>query len=295
MRHLPAGSGAAAVGGKRKPTTSRFFDLAAAVAGVRMPEEVARPRQPSVPRNHPPRPPVGLPVKQVVAAATRGSLTPRCPTRTPSPSKTPAPIRKRSVSCAKAAIQQCSPREEGCHEAEDDEVELDFSPQPGDGSPLFVPCQQQQTDAGSTGSGRRAEPRGQRFAEAWLRLARIVLLELGTRGPEPPAAVRSSFHAGREAHSRQQALAGPEEVDETAEDASTDWRSDRVCLSYLLEQSVTWIEPESDEDDFHSPKASLQKPPDEEDEEEAHPAMKAIARQQRAPGIVEGLPKCLSI
>ena len=28
-----------------------------------------------------------------------------------------------------------------------------------------------------------------------------------------------------------------------------------VCLSYLLEQSVTWIEPESDEDDFHSPKA----------------------------------------
>ncbi|CAE7715894.1 HERC6 [Symbiodinium sp. KB8] len=174
----------------------------------------------------------------------------------------------------------------GCHEAEDDEVELDFSPQPGDGSPLFVPCQQQQTDAGSTGSGRRAEPRGQRFAEAWLRLARIVLLELGTRGPEPPAAVRSSFHAGREAHSRQQALAGPEEVDETAEDASTDWRSDRVCLSYLLEQSVTWIEPESDEDDFHSPKASLQKPPDEEDEEEAHPAMKAIARQQRAPAAV---------
>ena len=29
----------------------------------------------------------------------------------------------------------------------------------------------------------------------------------------------------------------------------------KVCLSYLLEQSVTWIEPESDEDDFHSPKA----------------------------------------
>ena len=147
MRHLPAGSGAAAVGGKRKPTTSRslrvyeftsprddrpkcfqitslpcsdceerFFDLAAAVAGVRMPEdpeytcrlyqvmqvprhhlhawcvlrvacfeEVVRPRQPSVPRslaqaqghrvqtrnagmvcqgNHPPRPPVGLSIKQ---------------------------------------------------------------------------------------------------------------------------------------------------------------------------------------------------------------------------------------
>ena len=28
-----------------------------------------------------------------------------------------------------------------------------------------------------------------------------------------------------------------------------------------------------------------------EDDEEAHPGMKAIAQQQRAPGIVEGLPK----
>ena len=28
-------------------------------------------------------------------------------------------------------------------------------------------------------------------------------------------------------------------------------------------------------------------------EEEQHPAMKAIARQQRAPGLVEGMPKCL--
>ena len=31
--------------------------------------------------------------------------------------------------------------------------------------------------------------------------------------------------------------------------------------------------------------------PGKEDEEEAHPGMKAIAQQQRAPGIVEGLPK----
>lgn len=28
-------------------------------------------------------------------------------------------------------------------------------------------------------------------------------------------------------------------------------------------------------------------------QEDPHPAMKAIARQQRAPGLVEGLPKCL--
>lgn len=36
----------------------------------------------------------------------------------------------------------------------------------------------------------------------------------------------------------------------------------QVCLGYLLEQSVTWIEPDSD-DDLHSPKASLQHPEEE--------------------------------
>ncbi|CAE7173875.1 HERC6, partial [Symbiodinium pilosum] len=205
-----------------------------------------------------------------------------------SPSKTPAPIRKRSVCCAKAAVQQCSPRRLGNAEAEEDEVELDFSPaRPGDSSPFAGHRQERQGDE----QGSRRESR---VAEAWLRLARIVLLELGTRGPEPSTAIRSCFNAGREAHCQQQEGLTPEADDNEEFDASADWRSPKVCLSYLLGQSVTWIEPESDEDDFHSPKASLQKPPDEEDEEEAHPGMKAIAQQQRAPGIVEGLPKCLS-
>ena len=107
---------------------------------------------------------------------------------------------------------------------------------------LFRPCQQQQTDAGSTGSEvpnclKLCEapqsspaviallwaqaPVGEqslevsaslRLGSAWpasscvlapsraahvLRSSvRPLRLELGTRGPEPPAAVRSSFHAG---------------------------------------------------------------------------------------------------
>lgn len=41
------------------------------------------------------------------------------------------------------------------------------------------------------------------------------------------------------------------------EAVEADWRSPKVCLGYLLEQSVTWIEAESD-DDLHSPKVSVQ-------------------------------------
>ena len=36
----------------------------------------------------------------------------------------------------------------------------------------------------------------------------------------------------------------------------------QVCLGYLLEQSVTWIEAESD-DDLHSPKVSVQQADEE--------------------------------
>ena len=37
----------------------------------------------------------------------------------------------------------------------------------------------------------------------------------------------------------------------------------QVCLGYLLEQSVTWLEPEDDDDDLHSPKHSVQHPEEE--------------------------------
>lgn len=67
-------------------------------------------------------------------------------------------------------------------------------------------------------------------------------------------------------------------------------------LGDMLEQSVTWVEPDSEEDDVHSPKQSDQPAPEdpEASAEDLHPAMKAIQRQQKAPGIVVGMPKCLS-
>jgi len=249
-------------------------------------------------------------VKQAVAAAARGALSARCPTRTPSPSKVPATagpdsargkaksdMRKRSVSCAKAAIQQCCSGGEREVESED-QVELDFSPDADTRRGIYVAETGEHVQtllAAAVGgepppSGRRAS----RVAEAWLRLARIALLELGTRGPEPSADVVTNFNAGRRAHQLEAEGMSPAEEKEDENEPRADWRSPKVCLSYLLEQSVTWIDPESDEDDFHSPKASLQQPPDEDEELEVHPGMKAIAQQQRAPGIVEGLPKCLS-
>eukprot|EP00930_Biecheleria_cincta_P070480 TRINITY_DN58119_c0_g1_i1.p1 TRINITY_DN58119_c0_g1~~TRINITY_DN58119_c0_g1_i1.p1 ORF type:complete len:461 (+),score=63.46 TRINITY_DN58119_c0_g1_i1:59-1384(+) len=68
-------------------------------------------------------------------------------------------------------------------------------------------------------------------------------------------------------------------------------------LGDMLEQSVTWVEPDSDEDDVHSPKQSDQQLGPEDPQgsaEDLHPAMKAIHRQQKAPGIVVGMPKCFS-
>lgn len=127
-------------------------------------------------------------------------------------------------------------------------------------------------------------------SERWLRLARIALLELGTRGPKHPTAPPGQLAHKTAADQSDQEDAAPAPDTDTGPGMEADWRSPQVCLGYLLEQSVTWLEPESD-DDLHSPKASV---PPAEEEEDPHPAMKAIARQQRAPGLVEGLPKCLS-
>jgi hypothetical protein len=70
-----------------------------------------------------------------------------------------------------------------------------------------------------------------------------------------------------------------------------------ICLGDLMEESVTWIEVDS-EDDCNSPKAAdlAQAAEEEEDaaEEPVPPAMRDIYRQQRAGGIVAGMQKCLS-
>eukprot|EP00913_Durusdinium_trenchii_P010848 g10177.t1 len=97
---LPRAAGSGLSAARRKPTPSRFFDLAAALASVQMPEDL-QPRKPS------------LTIKQAVVRAG--------PTRSPSPCKTPSPQRgatsdwrKRTVSCARAAIQHLrAPAEEG--------------------------------------------------------------------------------------------------------------------------------------------------------------------------------------
>jgi hypothetical protein len=67
----------------------------------------------------------------------------------------------------------------------------------------------------------------------------------------------------------------------------------------MLEESISWLDVDS-EDDQTSPKKVdlLQAYNDmEEDELEEQPmprGLEAIARQQKAPGIVAGMQKCLS-
>lgn len=232
-RGAPVGSAVQAV--RRKPTPSRFFDLAAALANIQMPEDLKPQKPPGRPR-----------ARRPTAPAQAGGKWPQGPTRNLSPRATPG----------KSKGSEWSPTSEGDEEDDSESV-----------TPL---------------------------AEAWLRLSRIALLELGTRGPKHPTAMPGQLAhkpAVDQSDEEEPGDQAPENPPGTSVPPEADWRSPQVCLGYLLEQSVTWIEPDSD-DDLHSPNASLQHP---EEDEEQHPAMKAIARQQRAPGLVEGLPKCLSI
>lgn len=70
-----------------------------------------------------------------------------------------------------------------------------------------------------------------------------------------------------------------------------------ICLGDIMEESVTWIEVDY-EDDVNSPKAIDHQQVcvvQEEDAEEVVPSgLKDVYRQQNAPGIVAGMQKCLS-
>lgn len=70
-----------------------------------------------------------------------------------------------------------------------------------------------------------------------------------------------------------------------------------ICLGDIMEESISWLEVDS-EDDCHTPKAADTMPPmeqEEEEQEEVVPShLKNIYRQQNAPGIVAGMNKCLS-
>eukprot|EP00434_Breviolum_minutum_P011150 symbB.v1.2.009838.t1/scaffold628.1/size179110/1 len=117
MRRSPraAGSGVQAV--RRKQTPSRFFDLKAALANIQMPEDFKPQKPPGRPRRS--RRPTAP--SKIVGPAEPGTG----PTRTPSPNKTPSPgsktseWRKRTVSCARAAVQQFRPTAERAEEEDD--------------------------------------------------------------------------------------------------------------------------------------------------------------------------------
>lgn len=78
-----------------------------------------------------------------------------------------------------------------------------------------------------------------------------------------------------------------------------------ICLGDIMGESISWLEVDSDED-CHSPTAAamqqamqeaMQRQCEEEGEESEPPmpsALKNIHRQQNAPGIVQGMNKCLS-
>jgi hypothetical protein len=79
-------------------------------------------------------------------------------------------------------------------------------------------------------------------------------------------------------------------------------RPKHICLGDMMEESLSWVDVDS-EDDSISPKhadlmqlAAMQEAQEQAEhaEQPVPPGFEAIARQQRAPGIVEGMPKCLS-
>lgn len=112
--------------------------------------------------------------------------------------------------------------------------------------------------------------------------------------PPEPCSPRAPCH---EAHSGEEPLPEASAKAPFVPPIMTEEAIMAPTLGDMLEQSVTWVEPDSDEDDVHSPKQSDQQPGPEDPEasaEDLHPAMKAIHRQQKAPGIVAGMAKCLS-
>jgi len=138
----------------------------------------------------------------------------------------------------------------------------------------------------------------ERALQAWSRiLMRVFSVTMG--GPMPPPG--PEYDADEDTHERQE--------DEDAEQGTLelppgacDGNGPRggcahVCLGELMEESVSWIDVDS-EDDCHSPKeADQMRAMQEEAEEEPVEmprGMKDVYRQQNAPGIVAGMQKCLS-
>lgn len=168
-------------------------------------------------------------------------------------------------------------------------------------------------------------------AEMWLRLARIALLTLPNARPRQQAS-SGKIDAEKQDYQRLMErletsatwLAGEADIDVAPhqmlpEDCSAEhetedsdpceqfphrYRNGHFCLGDVMDESITWLEP-SPESEPYSPKA--QQPPQmqqeqEDDEEDSESeggdyrrqVLKAMAKQQNAPGIVNGMPKNLS-
>eukprot|EP00929_Paragymnodinium_shiwhaense_P002088 TRINITY_DN10228_c0_g1_i9.p1 TRINITY_DN10228_c0_g1~~TRINITY_DN10228_c0_g1_i9.p1 ORF type:complete len:725 (-),score=131.06 TRINITY_DN10228_c0_g1_i9:220-2394(-) len=143
----------------------------------------------------------------------------------------------------------------------------------------------EETVSSPTGSDETGVERVTSAEIAWVRfVTRIMRVTAG--GPEPVAMPPDPDAEEEAQHAEDLHVRFPPR-----------FRNGHPCLGDMMEESISWIEVDSD-DDVHSPKQSVQHMPDCEDDEgepcEVHPAMRAIAVQQKAPGIIEGMPKFLS-
>merc|ERR1711920_65591 len=82
------------------------------------------------------------------------------------------------------------------------------------------------------------------------------------------------------------------------------YRNGHLCLGDVMDESITWLEPSADSEPC-SPKEDTRpdmtemhdedtEAPELECGEYMKQVMKVVSRQQRAPGIIVGLPKSLS-
>lgn len=128
-------------------------------------------------------------------------------------------------------------------------------------------------------------PSAERACQAWMRII-LRVLSVTMAGPGAPAGP------------------GPPEGPEAPAPCDADLPRPRhghahICLGDIMDESITWLEVES-EDDQNSPKQCdlVQVEQEEEEEQEGDAAvpsgLKDIYRQQKAPGIVAGMQKCLS-
>lgn len=168
-------------------------------------------------------------------------------------------------------------------------------------------------------------------AESWLRFARVALLMLpNERSKQEPDLCEQGIVGIPDANRLMDKLdesatrvSGEADVDGVvASDVVADedhalekgfeevsscgrlpprYRNGNLCLGDMMDESITWLEPSTDSE-MGSPKrdqtADVDVPEEDDSDSDGEQfrkqGLKAIARQQNAPGILSGMPKCLS-